>query len=79
METGTAKEQTAVRERGNVKWFSPEKGFGFLQREGGQDVFVHHTAIQMDGYKTLREGQSVEFEVVSGLKGPRAENVKPAD
>jgi len=62
-------------ERGKVKWFNPEKGFGFIEREGGKDVFVHFSAITMDGYKTLEEGMEVEFEVIEGAKGPQASNV----
>ena len=60
---------------GTVKWFSNEKGFGFIEREGGEDVFVHFSAITMDGYKSLTEGQKVEFEVVQGPKGAQAANV----
>jgi len=60
---------------GKVKWFSDQKGFGFISQEDGTDVFVHHSAIGGDGFKTLAEGQTVEFELVSGEKGPRAENV----
>lgn len=63
-------------ERGKVKWFNPEKGFGFIEREGGKDVFVHFSAITMDGYKTLEEGTEVEFEVIEGAKGPQAANVQ---
>ena len=62
---------------GTVKWFSDKKGYGFIQSEGGEDVFVHFSAIQGDGYKTLREGQAVEFELGTGPKGPQANNVKP--
>ena len=62
-------------ERGKVKWFNAEKGFGFIEREGGKDVFVHFSAIEMDGYKTLEEGTEVEFEVIEGAKGPQAANV----
>ena len=61
--------------QGTVKWFNAEKGFGFISAEGGNDVFVHFSAIQSDGYKTLEEGQIVEFEVVDGAKGPQAANV----
>ncbi len=61
--------------KGTVKWFNASKGFGFIEQEDGSDVFVHHTAIQADGYKTLDEGASVSFEVVDGQKGPAAENV----
>lgn len=60
---------------GTIKWFNGEKGYGFIAAEGGTDVFVHYSAIQMDGYKTLQEGQKVEFDVVQGQKGPQAENV----
>jgi CspA family cold shock protein len=65
-------------EQGTVKWFSNEKGYGFIEREGGDDVFVHFTAIAMDGFKTLTEGQRVEFEVVQGPKGAQAANVVAA-
>ena len=60
---------------GKVKWFNDAKGYGFIQREDGEDVFVHFTAIQSDGFKTLAEGQEVEFEVLDGQKGPQAANV----
>ena len=63
-------------EKGKVKWFNSEKGFGFIEREEGNDVFVHFSAIEMDGYKSLAEGAEVEFEVVDGAKGPQAANVK---
>lgn len=63
--------------RGTVKWFSDDKGYGFITPEEGADVFVHHTAIQADGYRSLSEGQVVEFEVQSGPKGPQAANVRP--
>ena len=62
-------------EKGRVKWFNAEKGFGFIEREDGKDVFVHFSAIAMDGFKTLEEGAEVEFEVVEGAKGPQAANV----
>jgi len=61
--------------KGTVKWFNERKGFGFLSREDGSDVFVHHTSIQAEGFKTLSEGQEVEFEVQDGPKGPQAVNV----
>ena len=61
---------------GTVKWFNNEKGFGFISVEGENDMFVHFSAIQGDGYKSLEEGQKVEFEVVDGEKGPQAANVK---
>ena len=60
---------------GTVKWFNESKGFGFLSREGGPDVFVHHTEIKADGFRTLNEGDRVRFEVVDSPKGPRAANV----
>ncbi|HWM15260.1 MAG TPA: cold-shock protein [Microbacterium sp.] len=63
---------------GTVKWFNAEKGYGFITVEGGQDVFVHYSAIDMTGYKVLEEGQQVVFEVGTGSKGPQAEAVRPA-
>jgi CspA family cold shock protein len=62
--------------QGTVKWFSNEKGYGFIEREGGDDVFVHFSAIQSEGYRSLTEGQRVEFEVVQGQKGLQASNVQ---
>ncbi|MBQ2891226.1 MAG: cold-shock protein [Clostridia bacterium] len=62
-------------QNGKVKWFNAEKGFGFIESEDGTDVFVHFSAIAMEGYKTLEEGAEVEFEVVEGAKGPQAANV----
>lgn len=62
-------------ETGSVKWFNNSKGFGFIARESGSDVFVHHTAIQGEGYKSLDEGQRVQFDVVKGPKGDQAANV----
>jgi CspA family cold shock protein len=67
-----------AREQGIVKWFNAAKGYGFIQRQSGEDVFVHFSAIQMDGYKSLNEGQAVEFEVKQGPKGFQAENVTKA-
>lgn len=61
--------------RGKVKWFNDSKGYGFIEQESGKDVFVHFSAITMDGYKTLKEGQEVEFEITDGPKGPQASNV----
>ncbi|HDR7948995.1 TPA: cold shock protein CspC [Bacillus toyonensis] len=61
--------------QGKVKWFNAEKGFGFIEREDGEDVFVHFSAIQQDGYKSLEEGQPVEFDIVDGARGPQAANV----
>jgi CspA family cold shock protein len=79
-DTGTAGSQL-VREitmatQGTVKWFNAEKGFGFISREGGDDVFVHYSAIQGDGYRSLDEGQRVEFDVGPGRKGEEAQNVR---
>ncbi|MED1406163.1 cold-shock protein [Bacillus mycoides] len=65
-------------EQGKVKWFNADKGFGFIERQGGEDVFVHFSAIQIDGYKSLDEGQSVTFEVEQGQRGPQATNVQKA-
>jgi CspA family cold shock protein len=64
-----------MREQGTVKWFNASKGFGFIQRQSGKDVLVHFSAIQGDGYKSLNEGQAVEFEVTKGPKGLQASNV----
>jgi CspA family cold shock protein len=61
---------------GTVKWFNDAKGYGFISQEGGEDVFVHHTAINMDGFRTLKEGEKVEFDVVQGPKGLQAANVR---
>jgi CspA family cold shock protein len=63
--------------QGTVKWFNNEKGYGFIAVDGGQDVFVHYSAIQADGYRSLDEGQRVEFEVAQGPKGPQADAVRP--
>ncbi len=63
--------------KGTVKWFNETKGFGFIQQEDGPDVFVHFSAIQGSGFRTLAEGQAVEFTVTDGQKGPQAENVTP--
>jgi CspA family cold shock protein len=64
-----------MKETGKVKWFNDAKGYGFISRENGPDVFVHHSAIQGEGFRTLEENQEVEFEVVQGTKGPQAQNV----
>ena len=61
---------------GTVKWFNAEKGYGFIQREGGSDLFVHYTAIEGSGYRSLEEGQAVEFDVTNGPKGEQASNVR---
>lgn len=65
-------------EQGTVKWFNAEKGFGFIEREGADDVFVHFSAIQEEGFKSLEEGQAVEFEIEEGDRGPQAANVVKA-
>ena len=67
-----------ARIQGTVKWFNDAKGFGFIAREGGPDVFVHFSAIQLNGFKSLAEGEKVEFEIVQGQKGPQAANVVKA-
>ena len=64
-----------MAERGKVKWFSNSKGYGFIERENGEDVFVHYSALQGEGFKSLDEGQEVEFEVTQGDKGPQAASV----
>ena len=63
--------------QGTVKWFNDSKGFGFIQRDDGPDVFVHFSAVVGDGYRSLQEGQAVEFEITQGPKGPQAANVRP--
>jgi CspA family cold shock protein len=62
--------------RGTVKWFNPDKGYGFIERQGGPDIFVHFSAIEAAGYRSLEEGQTVEFDVTEGEKGPQAANVR---
>lgn len=64
-----------MQKNGKVKWFSNSKGYGFIEQEGGEDVFVHYSVIQGDGFKSLEEGQNVQFDVVQGEKGPQAANV----
>jgi cold shock protein len=74
-----ARQASSMRITGKVKWFNNAKGYGFIEREGGNDVFVHFSAIQGSGFRTLEEGQQVEFEIVDGPKGPQAGNVtKPS-
>ncbi len=69
----------SVRETGTVKWFNASKGYGFIQGDQGEDVFVHYSSILGEGYRTLEEGQRVEFEVVVGDKGPQAQNVNTVE
>ena len=74
--TDQCKESTTLAQyRGVVKWFNNAKGYGFLGREGGPDVFVHYSSIQIDGYKSLKEGDEVEFDIIQGSKGPQADQV----
>jgi cold shock protein len=72
----TPKKGAAKMPEGTVKWFNDSKGFGFISQDGGKDVFVHHSAIQGEGFKSLSEGARVSFDVVAGPKGPSAENVR---
>jgi CspA family cold shock protein len=72
----SAERKLAVAE-GTVKWFNNDKGYGFISQESGEDVFVHYSAIQTDGYKSLEEGQAVTFDVTQGPKGKQAANVRP--
>lgn len=73
-----AHEEATIMEQGKVKWFNADKGFGFIERENGDDVFVHFSAIQGEGFKSLDEGQAVTFEVEQGQRGPQATNVQKA-
>lgn len=75
----TASSEVAMPETGVVKWFNNDKGYGFIKRSSGEDVFVHHSSIQASGYRTLNEGERVEFDVKQGPKGLQAENVHRAD
>ena len=72
---GTISWEECLSMLGTVKWFNAEKGYGFIEREDGGDVFVHYTAIQGDGFKTLNQGEQVEFDIVEGARGPQAANV----
>ena len=74
--TGAARDEMSEYMQGTVKFFNSEKGYGFISRDGGEDVFVHFSNIQGDGYKTLNEGQAVEFDVAPGRKGDEAQNVR---
>jgi CspA family cold shock protein len=69
------KRRNLMRLTGRVKWFNDSKGYGFIEQEGGRDIFVHYTAIQGEGFKSLAEGQKVEFEIIEGAKGPQATKV----
>jgi CspA family cold shock protein len=69
------KRRVLMRLTGRVKWFNDSKGYGFIEQEGGRDIFVHYTAIQGEGFKSLAEGQKVEFEIIEGAKGPQATKV----
>ena len=69
----------ADREKGKVKWFNNSKGYGFIERESGDDIFVHYSAIKSEGYRSLKEGQPVEFSVTTGAKGLQAEEVVPVE
>jgi CspA family cold shock protein len=69
------KRRILMRLTGRVKWFNDSKGYGFIEQEGGRDIFVHYTAIQGEGFKSLAEGQKVEFEIIEGAKGPQATKV----
>lgn len=75
----TIAEQAMAREKGVVKWFSTEKGYGFIRREGGDEIFVHHTDIEVDGYASLKNGETVEFDVFDSDRGPKARNLVPLD
>ena len=76
-ETPNKRQSEYIMATGTVKWFNGEKGFGFISREGGDDLFVHFSSIQGDGYRSLEEGQRVEFDVAPGRKGEEAQNVRP--
>jgi CspA family cold shock protein len=73
--TTQGRQSPVAQHKGKVKWFNNAKGYGFIGRDDGADVFVHYSAIQLDGYKTLKEGDDVEFDIVQGQKGPQADSV----
>ncbi len=75
----TIAEQLMAREKGIVKWFSTDKGYGFIRRESGDEIFVHHTDIEVDGYASLKNGETVEFDVFESDRGPKARNLVPLD
>jgi len=75
----TPEQENDVRLKGHVKWFNNTKGYGFIRQDDGEDVFVHYSSIQAEGFKSLEEGQAVEFEVSQGPKGPQADRVTPLD
>jgi CspA family cold shock protein len=74
-ELESVKEHKVAQYKGTVKWFNNAKGYGFLGRDGGADVFVHYSSIQLEGYKSLKEGDEVEFDIIQGSKGPQADQV----
>jgi CspA family cold shock protein len=75
---GFSRQESAKMQKGTVKWFNDAKGFGFIERDGGPDVFVHFSAIEMEGFKTLVQGDPVAFTIIEGPKGPQAQNVTRA-
>ncbi len=79
IETGSWRKESQAVPRGVVKWFNVEKGYGFIQQENGNDIFVHYTGIEGDGFRKLVEGQAIEFEISEGKKGPQAVNVVVVD
>lgn len=75
LRAGRSGKEEVVKSKGTVKWFNDRKGFGFIRLDSGEDVFVHYSALQGDGFKSLKEGENVEFDIVQGAKGPQASNV----